>query len=112
MFEIDSVKEIEKEKEDPIPSSFMFVRYIQKQKCELNFHVLMDPGSKNTYINKKCLPTNVIPSFLSSSHCVATAAGNFIVDRMVVLEDLSFPEFSQSLKIEGHEAFVFNQDNC
>ena len=52
MFEIDSEKEKEKEKEDPIPSSFMVVRCIQKQECELTFLVLMDPGSKNTYIKK------------------------------------------------------------
>ena len=90
----------------------MFVNYIQRQKCELTFHVLLDPGSKNTYINKKCLPTNVIPSFLSSYNYVATAAGNFTVNLTVVLEELLFPEFSRSLKVEKHEAFVFNQDNC
>ena len=43
---------MEKEKEDHIPSSFMFVRCIQQQECELTFLFLMDPGSKNTYINK------------------------------------------------------------
>ena len=112
MLEIDDENETKIENQDPIPSSIMFVTYIKKQKCELTFSILFDPGSKSTYINHKILPINVIPSFLNSSHPVSTAAGTFTVNLIVLLEDLLFPELSRSFKFEKQQAFVFDQPNC
>ena len=112
MLEINENEDTTIETQDPIPSSIMFITYIQKQKCELTFSILFDPGSKSTYINRKILPINVIPSFLNSSHHVSTATGTFTVNLIVLLEDLLFPEFSRSLKFEKQQAFVFDQPNC
>jgi len=87
----------------------MFVSHIQKQSCSRSLSVLFDPGSRQSYLNRRAMPDGAVPFTLYNPIYSSTAAGPLKVRNSANLSQLTFPEFSKSLKFENLQCLVFDQ---
>ena len=81
-------------------TSIMYARKIQNNVCGQPLRVLFDTGSDKTLINIKALPTGTSPKTCTGQRVVGVH-GTEILNKEVLLEDISFPEFSTTQRIPG-----------
>lgn len=96
---------------DLVPHSFMFVQSVQKHVAGRPLTVLFDPGSKGSFINKRAILAGANPQITHNAGTMQTVAGTFANNLTVVLRDLVFQEFSNSLVVERHGFYAFDQPN-
>jgi transposase InsO family protein len=90
----------------------MQARVVQGIANKQTYKVLFDTGSDATLINDQSLPKNAKPRTLPSIQKMRTISGVTPMNKFVMLEDLSLPEFSPSQRIPGPVwAIVFEGSN-
>ena len=98
--------------DNKIPSTLLVCRKIQNQESFVPMKILFDTGGSNTMIHERCLPLGATPSLLPNGNMkFQTVAGILSSTREVYLEDVVFPEFDKTKRINGTRAYVFNS-NC
>jgi len=105
MFDVEPVVS----EKDRVPTSLMFVSFVQKQSCSTALSVLFDSGSKYSYFNSSKLPKGATPLVFPHTEFATTAAGPLKTNRAVNLDNLTFPEFSKALKFDHLQARLFDQ---
>jgi hypothetical protein len=111
----NNVKDIVVNPMDPellSPVSIMIARNIHQHESRLPLRVLFDLCSDITLINRRCLPKGCNPKTIPPIY-VNTVHDKKPCTQEVLLNDVSLPEFSSSLKLPGPiRAVVFNNDTC
>jgi hypothetical protein len=94
------------------PVSIMIARNIHQHESRLPLRILFDPGSSITLINRGCLPKGCNPKTIPPVY-INTVHDNQPSTQEVLLNDVSLPEFSSSLRLPGPiRAVVFNNPAC
>jgi hypothetical protein len=95
------------------PVSIMIARNIHQHESRLPLRrVLFDFGSDITLINRRCLPKGCNPKTIPPIY-INTVHDKQPSTQEVLLNDVSLPEFSSSLRLPGPiPVLVFNNDAC
>ena len=84
---------------------------VQGHKCLTPLKVLFDTGSDKTMFNSRALPAGANPKTVDG-HRVTGIHGTELLNKEVMLTDVSLPEFSPTQRIPGPiRATIFNNEN-
>ena len=90
------------------PVSTMLIRSIQSHECKVPLRVLFDTGSDRTMINQSSLPKGAVPKRMTDQS-ITGLHGTQVLSHEVMLENISFPEFTTSQRVTGPiRAIVYN----
>jgi hypothetical protein len=84
------------------------VKSIQKHHSLPPFQALFDSGSDTTFIHQQSLPPCANATIIAGKTGGQTLAGKLTTNRQVHLQEIILPEFSQSSRVDGIKAYVFN----
>jgi hypothetical protein len=73
---------------------------------------LFDTGGSHTIINRRALPSNVVPDKDQQPMKTTTAAGVFTMSDTVTIECSILPEFTKHIKIQSLKAHIFDSPSC
>ena len=73
--------------------------------------VLLDPGSTKSYIKESKIPVGATPRLHRDAQEATTLSGAAVSNRSVILQELCFPEFTRSLRVQSHEFWVHGNYN-
>jgi Reverse transcriptase (RNA-dependent DNA polymerase) len=91
-----------------LPMSFMVARLIGNHTSMRLLRVLFDSGGSCTWINSRALPRGCTPMLLDQPTSSLTLAGTLELNRCVIINGITLPEFDRNKKIEKQGAFVFD----
>ena len=96
-------------KTELLPIALAVIGSLQGQTVAKSLVVLLDSGSKTTWINKKSMPKGIhgytIPAVTST-----TLAGTFTSSEQVCVEDLVLPEYNPKASLAKTKAQVFHAE--
>lgn len=93
------------------PISIMNCKMIQRTEFSAPLKVLFDTGSDRTMFNRRALPKGILPTTVPGQR-YTTIHGSASLNNEVLLENLSFPEFSATRRVPGPvRASVYDNPN-
>ena len=93
------------------PVGMMLVYSIQNRPSCQPLKVLFDPGSDLTFIHQHVLPQGTNGKTVPPRQ-IKTLHGVKAINQMVVIKDISFPEFSPTQRVDkALQAYVYDQTN-
>ena len=94
---------------DEIPMALCMINSVSKQASRRPYVVLFDSGSSTTWWNVKALPPGATPRRVETTAC-HTLAGNMSSTMEVDLEEVTFPEFFRTRRLDKFTARVFTAE--
>ena len=91
-----------------VPVSLFAANTIQKKESRSLLRAMFDTGGSHTMIHAKVLPPGAVP-LTQEKRSFKTIAGNFLSGRLVYLDNIVLPEFDKTRRIDGINAFVFDE---
>ena len=107
----DKINIENEEQGEYVPCTVMQTQYVQGKEMEKPMVILFDPGSTRSYIRKQILPEGTTPSIHREELLATTLSVESKTNRSVQLQNVIFPEFTRSLRLEKCELWVFDSTN-
>ena len=101
----------DEEQGEYVPCTVMQTQYVQGKEMEKPMVILFDPGSTRSYIRQQILPAGATPKVHREELFATTLSGESKTNRSVELQNVIFPEFTRSLRLEKCEMWVFDNPN-
>ncbi len=94
------------------PCTIMQVTTVQERQVEKMWKVLLDSESTHSFVKQSILPVGTIPTLPpNEQRATITRSSEAMCKSYVTLRGVTLPEFSKSLQVSKHTAWIHDNEN-